>query len=86
MSEKQEAKTEGIQMDASYTSKSELTTYHAAKHHSAVRAEVVGCFDTYFFVNEAKQNFQIKWNESTMLAMRHVLNQWYSDKIERRGK
>lgn len=74
------------EIDSRYTSESELTVYNATKHLSGVRMEVVGIFDTVLKIEENTSHLTLKFNESTLIALRDVLNRWHEEKIIKRGK
>lgn len=74
------------EMDASHTSQTSLTVYEAVKYTSSVRMDCAGHFDARIFVHENRSHFELKLHESTMLALRDVLNRWYTDKIDHRGR
>ncbi len=75
-----------IEMDAQHMSQTSLTVYQASKFQSSIRMEIVGCFQSQLYINEDTKQYLAKWNESTLLALRNVLNRWYEDKIVNRGK
>lgn len=74
-----------IEMDSQCTASGSLSIYSATKHQSAIRLENYSLDTTILYIHEKSLIHALKFDWSTLLALRNVLNRWHEDEIIKRG-
>jgi hypothetical protein len=67
-------------LDSESTWTTNMKVFNAAKHESHVRLETAG-LNAVIYIHERSMHYAHKWDYSTLISLRNVLNKWFQDQL-----